>query len=189
MKFLERQKLLNSHQEKMHNIVTTVPIRDKELIVLFQKRKYQAQMVSLVNSTKHLFKKKKQKKSLSENNVIQKIKADSCCCSIIQSRRLFATPWTAVRQTSLPSTVSRNLLELLSIESIMPSNYFILCHPLLLLPSIFPSIGVFSNELAFHIRWPKYRTLPNSLYEASITLTPKQIKALQVGKTTEEHLW
>lgn len=61
MKFLERQKLLNSHQEKMHNIVTTVPIRDKELIVLFQKRKYQAQMVSLVNSTKHLFKKKNKK--------------------------------------------------------------------------------------------------------------------------------
>ena len=59
MKFLERQKLPNSHQEKMHNLVTTVPIRDKELIVLFQKRKYQAQMVSLVNSTKHSLKKKK----------------------------------------------------------------------------------------------------------------------------------
>ena len=67
-----------------------------------------------------------------------------------------ATPWTAAHQASLSFTVSWSLLKLISIESVMPSNHFILCHPLLFLPSIFPSVGVFSNELALHIRWPKY---------------------------------
>ena len=70
--------------------------------------------------------------------------------------RLFATPWTAARQASLSITNSRSLLKLMSIESVMPSNHLILCHPLLLLPSIFPSIRVFSNESALHIRWPNY---------------------------------
>ena len=69
---------------------------------------------------------------------------------------LFATPWTAARQASLSITNSRSLPRLMSIESVMPSNHLILCRPLLLLPSIFPSIRVFSNELAFRIRWPKY---------------------------------
>ena len=70
--------------------------------------------------------------------------------------QLFVTPWTAACQASLSITNSRNLLKLMSIESVMPSNHFILCHPLLLPPSIFPSIRVFSNESVFHIRWPKY---------------------------------
>ena len=70
--------------------------------------------------------------------------------------RLFATPWTAARQASLVITNSRSLLRLMSIESVMPSNQLILYRPLLLLPSIFPSIRVFSNESALHIRWPKY---------------------------------
>ena len=69
---------------------------------------------------------------------------------------LFATPWTAARQASLSITNSRSLLKLRSTESVMPSNHLILCHSLLLLPSIFPSIRVFSNESALHIRWPKY---------------------------------
>ena len=69
---------------------------------------------------------------------------------------LFVTPWTAAHQASLSFTISRRLLKFMSIESIMPSNYLILCGPLLLLPLIFPSIRVFSNELALHIRWPKY---------------------------------
>ena len=68
---------------------------------------------------------------------------------------LFATPWTAARQASLSITISRSLPKLISIESVMPSNHLILCHPLLLLPSIFLNIRVFSNESAF-IRWPKY---------------------------------
>ena len=69
--------------------------------------------------------------------------------------RLFATPWTAARQASLSITNSWSLPKLKSIESVMPSNHLILCHPLLLLPSIFPIIRVFSNESALHIRWPK----------------------------------
>ena len=70
--------------------------------------------------------------------------------------RLFATPWTAAGQASLSITNSRSLLKLMPIESVMPSNHLILCWPLLLLPWIFPSIRVFSNESALHIRWPKY---------------------------------
>ena len=70
--------------------------------------------------------------------------------------RLFATPWTAARQASLSITHSRSLFKLMSIESVMASNHLILCHALLLLPSIFPNIRVFSNESALHIRWPKY---------------------------------
>ena len=69
---------------------------------------------------------------------------------------LFATPWTAACQASLSITNSQSLPKLMSIESVMPSNHLILCCPLLLLPSIFPSIRVFSNESVLRIRWPKY---------------------------------
>ena len=69
---------------------------------------------------------------------------------------MFATPWTAACQASLSITDSWSLLKLMSIESVMPSNYLILCCPLLLLPSIFPSIRIFSNESVLPIRWPKY---------------------------------
>ena len=68
------------------------------------------------------------------------------------------TPWTAAHQASLSFPISKSLLKFMSIESVMPSNHLVFCHPLLLLPSIFPSIRVFSNELAVHIRWPKYRS-------------------------------
>ena len=83
-------------------------------------------------------------------------------CSISQSVqllsrvRLFATPWTAACQASLSITNSWSLLKLMSIESVMPSNHLILCHPLLLLPSIFLNIRFFSNEADPHTRWPKY---------------------------------
>ena len=70
--------------------------------------------------------------------------------------RLFATPWTAAHQASLSITNSRSLLKLMSIMSVIPSNHLILCHPLLLPPSTFPSIRVFSNESVLRIRWPKY---------------------------------
>src|SRR5574338_1489821 len=66
------------------------------------------------------------------------------------------TPWTAAHQASLPITNSQSLLKLMSFESVMPSNHLILCRPLLLLPSIFPSISVFSNESVLRIKWPKY---------------------------------
>ena len=69
---------------------------------------------------------------------------------------LFVTPWTAAHQASLSITSFQSLLKLMSIGSVMPSNHLILCCPLLLLPSIFPSIRVFSNDSVLHIRWPKY---------------------------------
>ena len=69
---------------------------------------------------------------------------------------LFATPWIAARQASLSITISRSSLRLTSIESVMPSSHLILSHPLLLLPPIFPSIRVFSNESTLRMRWPKY---------------------------------
>ena len=70
--------------------------------------------------------------------------------------QLFATPWTAAHQASLFITNSQSLLKLMSFASVMPSNHLVLCHLLLLLPLIFPSIRVFSNESVLHIRWPKY---------------------------------
>ena len=70
--------------------------------------------------------------------------------------RLFTTPWIAARQASLSIANSRSLLKLISVESVMPSNHLILCCPLLLLPSIFPSIRIFSNESTLCIRWPNY---------------------------------
>ena len=70
--------------------------------------------------------------------------------------RLFATPWTAARQDSLSITNSQSLLRLMSTDLVKPSNHLILCHPLLLLPSIFPNIKIFSNESALRIRWPNY---------------------------------
>ena len=74
----------------------------------------------------------------------------------ISQVRLFASTWTAAHHASLSITNSRSLYKLMSIESVMPCNHLILCRPLLLLPSIFPSIRVFSNESALQIRWPKY---------------------------------
>ena len=77
--------------------------------------------------------------------------------------RLFATPWTAARQTCQSIINPRSLLKIMSIEVVMPSNHLILCHPLLLPPSLFPSIRVFSNESAFHIRWLKYQSFSFSI--------------------------
>ena len=81
--------------------------------------------------------------------------------------RLFATPWNAAHQAFLSFTISRSLLKIMSIESMMPSNHLILCHPLLLLPSIFPSTRVFSSESALPIRWPKYWSFSFSISPSS----------------------
>ena len=83
-----------------------------------------------------------------------------------------ATPWTAACQASLSFTVSLSLLKLMSIESVIPTKHLILCHPLLFLPSIFPSIRVFSNESVLHIRWPKdwsFSVSPSSEYSGLIS--------------------
>ena len=80
---------------------------------------------------------------------------------------LFVTPWTAGKQASLSFTISRSLFNLISIELVMPSNHLILCHPLLLLPLIFSSITVFSNESVLHIKWSKYQSFSSSISPSS----------------------
>ena len=81
---------------------------------------------------------------------------DVVAVQLLSHVQLFVAPWTAAHQASRSFTNSRSLLKLMSVESVMPSNHLILCGPLLLLPSIFPSIRVFSNESVLRIRWPKY---------------------------------
>ena len=106
---------------------------------------------------------------------------------------LFETPWTAAHQASLSFTNSQSLLKLISIESMMPSNHLILCHPLLLLPSILPSIWVFSNESALHIRWPKYWSFsfsisPSNEYSGLISFRMDWLDLLAVQGTLESLL-
>ena len=88
---------------------------------------------------------------------------DISSIQLLNRVRLFATPWTAAHQASLSITNSQSLLKPMSIESMMPSNYLVLCCPLLLLPSIFPNIRVFFNESALPIRWPKYQSFSFSI--------------------------
>ena len=105
--------------------------------------------------------------------------------------RLFLTPWTAAHQTSLSFTISRSLLKLMSIESVIPSNHGILCQPLLPLPSIFPSIRAFSNESALHIRWPKYWSFsisPSSEYPGLISFRIDWFDLLAVQGTLKSFL-
>ena len=104
-----------------------------------------------------------------------------------------ATPWTAAHQASLFITNSRSLLKLMSIELMMSSNHLILCRTLLLLPSIFPSIGVFSNESAFHIRWPEYWSFsfsisPSSEYSGLISFRMDWFDLLAVQGTLKSLL-
>ena len=112
--------------------------------------------------------------------------------------QLFATPWTAARQASLYITNSRSLVKLMSFESVMPSNHLILCRPLFLLPSIFTSIKVFSNEEALHIRWPKYWSVnfsisPSDEYSGLISFRIDLFDLLAVQKTLksllQHHSW
>ena len=106
---------------------------------------------------------------------------------------LFATPGTAACQASLSITNSQSLPKLTSIESVMPSNHLIFCIPLLLLPSIFPSIRVFSNESALHIRWPKYWSFsfsisPSNIYPGLISFRMDWLDLLSVQGTLKSLL-
>ena len=106
---------------------------------------------------------------------------------------LFMTPWTAACQASLSTTNTQSLLKLMSIEPVMPSNHLILCCPLLLLPSIFPSIRVFSNESALRIRWTKYWSFsfsirPSNEYSALISLRIDWLDLLAVLGTLKSLL-
>ena len=119
-----------------------------------------------------------------------------CQFSSVQSLscfRLFVTPWTAAHQASLSITNSWSLLKLMSIKLVMPSNHFILCRPLLLPPSIFPSITVFSNESVLHIRWPKYwsfsfNSSPSNEYSGLISFRMDWLELLAVQGTLKSLL-
>ena len=111
----------------------------------------------------------------------------------MQSCPTLATPWTAAHQASLSITNSQTLPKLMSIESVMPSNHLILCCPLLLLPSIFPSTRVFSNESFLRIRWPKYwsfsfTTSPSSQYSGLISFRTDWLDLLAVQGTLRSPL-
>ena len=102
--------------------------------------------------------------------------------------QLFAIPWTAACQASLFFTISQSLLKLMSVELVMRSNRLVLCYPLLFLPSIFPSIRVFSSELAFYTRWPKYWSFsfsirPSNEYSGLIFLRTDWFDLLAVQGT------
>ena len=109
--------------------------------------------------------------------------------SVAQHVQLFVTPWTAAREASL-FTTSRSLLRLMCIESGMPSNHLVLCHPLLL-PSIFPSIRVFSNESVLRIRWPKYWNFsisPSNEYSGLFSLEVTGLIPLQCKRLSKNLL-
>ena len=113
------------------------------------------------------------------SSIISSVQSLSCV-------HLFATPWTAARQASLSTTNSPSLLKLMSIELVMPSNHLILCHPLLLLPSIFPSKRVFSNELVLYIRWPKcwsFSISPSNQHSGPISFRMNWLDRLAVQGT------
>ena len=121
----------------------------------------------------------------------------ACVIFLVQFSRSvmsdFETPWTAARQASLSITSFQRLFQLMSIESVMPPNHLILCRPLLLSPSIFPSIGVFSNESLFHIRWPKYWSFsfsisPSNEYSGLISLRMDWLDLLAVQVTLKSLL-
>ena len=129
------------------------------------------------NCRENLFPKTKAEKAIKimfwKDIMIKKFRSVQLLCHV----QLFAIPWTAAHQASLSITNSRSLLKLMPIESVMPSNHLILCRPLLLQPSIFPSITVFSNESALCIRWPKYWSFsfsirPSNRLEEVIELYP-----------------
>ena len=107
--------------------------------------------------------------------------------------QLFVTPWTAAGQASLSITNSRNLLKLMSIESVMPPNHLILCRPLLLLPSIFPRIRIFSKESVLPIKWPKYWSFsfsnnPSNEYSRLISFRIDWLDLLAVQETLKSLL-
>ena len=111
-------------------------------------------------------------------------------CSVMSDS---VTPWAAAHQASLSFSISQSLLKFMSIELVMPSNHLVLCHPLLLLPLIFPSIRVFSNESALCIRWPKYWSCsfsisPSNEYSGLISFRMDWLDLLAVQGTLKSLL-
>ena len=126
-----------------------------------------------------------------EGSVRVKPTFKACCVQTLSHVWLFVTPWTAAHHASLSFTISLSLLRLIFIESVMPSNHLILCHPLLLLPSIFPSIRVFYSELVPCIKWPKYWSSsfsisPSNEYSKLISF---RVKAWGTQKNGDAFAW
>ena len=116
-----------------------------------------------------------------------------CCCSATQLYLTLCDPWTTGHQASLSFTISLSLRRLMFTESVMPSNHLVLCHPLLLLPSVSPSIRVFSNKLALYIRWPKYWSFsfsisPTNKYSGLISFRIDWFDLLAVQSTLKSLL-
>ena len=116
------------------------------------------------------------------------VSSNACPIQLLSLFQLFATPWTAARQASLSIPNSQTLLKLMSVKSVMPFNHLILCRPLLLQPSIFPSITVFSNESVLCIRWPKYWSFsfsisPSNEYLGLISFRIDWLNLLAVQET------
>ena len=131
--------------------------------------------------------------NLQNDYLIQHLILCSSYVQLLSRVWLFVTPWTVAHKASLPITNSRSLLKLISIELVMPSNHLIPCHPLLLPPSIFPSIRVFSNESILHIRWPKYWTFsisisPSNEYSGLISFRMDWLDLLAVQGTLKSLL-
>ena len=123
---------------------------------------------------------------------MRKMGPQSPFSSVTQSCLTLSDLWTVARQASLSITNSQSLLKLMSIESVMPSNHLILCHPLLFLPSIFPSIRVFSSESVLHIRWPKYWSFsfsigPSSEYSGLISFRLDLLAVQGTLKSLPQH--
>ena len=160
----------------MQHVWILILFTDLEEIIFSPKN-----LIFLPSSTETLF--KTEYKLLSAFVVIQSL-------SRVQ---LFATPWTTACQVSLSFTISQSLFKLMSIELAMPSNHLILCRPLLLVPSVFPNIGIFSNELTFRIRWPKYWSFsfcvsPSNEYSGLISFTIDWLDLLAVQGTLKSLL-
>ena len=128
-----------------------------------------------------------------KKRVNSNVNTQTSSAQLLSHIQLFATPWTAARQASLSITNFRSLLELMSIESVMPSNHLILCHPLLLPLWNLPSIRVFSNESVLHIRWPKYWSFsfgisPSNEYSGLISFRMDWLDLLAVQGTLKSLL-
>ena len=134
-----------------------------------------------------------QVQSLGQEHLLEKEMAQFSSLQSLSRVQLFATPWTAARQGSQSITNSQSLLKLMSIESVMPSNHLILCCPLLLLPSIFPSLRAFSNESVLRIKQPKYWSFtfsisPSNEYSGLISFRTDWLDLLAVQGTLKSLL-
>ena len=146
---------LSEHHVQPGDIFRSEPKRELALAPLSRGPLLPRCVVCMSHSSRSLRSRKAQQTAAHET-LLQAFDSIVAVVQLLTCVQLSATPWTAAHQASLSFIISQSLLKLMSIELVMPSNHLILFRPLVLLPSIFPSIRVFSNDLALHIRWPEY---------------------------------